>query len=507
MESLLDLDSSVPLVDLMDPRDGALRPLSVSANWAYLAEGNGNLVVRFVRGAGNASRFVLRIRKDNPDAICKDPEEGRDRIASRVAYSRFLTADVLGLPACYGSMVIARVSGAFLRELELAIDAARPASRKGGSRIYHGQPTAFVALTLDHLSLPTGPSSNPLDSMTLAVEIKPKWGFLPFSCGPPRSSLPPFVSDESYRTKRNTCRYCMHHFLKRGRLPAYCPLDLYSGQPQRRAKALAALAAEASSGGELFNNLRVFVDGHRLPGDQVHRVFEGVEPAFASAFFGSSAAGSDAVATLISQILNESRVLQRLAYHQQHMDTLDIEGVREVAGSVFTAGQALVQPDFALFRAALGRYLSEDETQRARWTRMDASEILALPPEEKVEIVVRFLASMTLKDVSVLVAVRRITDDAEPTSAPLEAPSLTSNVLASLVDQDRRSAVRTEFLGSSFEYTFRIVDADPKDIGKLDKWFELDRDIVRHWEARDASLLVTCSAFSKGDNALCTQVE
>lgn len=58
----------------------------------------------------------------------------------------------------------------------------------------------------------------------------------------------------------------------------YCPLDLYSGQPERVTKALHALwdVWISTSGG--VNNLKVFVEGHQIKPTSDVRLFLVVSP-------------------------------------------------------------------------------------------------------------------------------------------------------------------------------------------------------------------------------------
>ena len=96
--------------------------------------------------------------------------------------------------------------------------------------------------------------SEPGLGSVLAVEIKPKLGFL-F----PRNMVHPTL-----------CNYCLKQYYKQhiGQVKSpslYCPLDLYSGDKARMLQALTALMASPQ------NNLRIFKDGQLLHGeDSVH---------------------------------------------------------------------------------------------------------------------------------------------------------------------------------------------------------------------------------------------
>ena len=82
----------------------------------------------------------------------------------------------------------------------------------------------------------------------ICVEIKPKCGLLP--AGPPLTEAAP-----------GRCRFCLRVSMKEsasGAHSAYCPLDLYSAEPERVHKALGALLDVP------HNNLRAFSPQGRL---------------------------------------------------------------------------------------------------------------------------------------------------------------------------------------------------------------------------------------------------
>jgi inositol-pentakisphosphate 2-kinase len=111
----------------------------------------------------------------------------------------------------------------------------------------------------------------------VAVEIKPKWGFMPRIEG----------------QKQKTCRFCMHSHL-RGSHSHYCPLDLYSGDRSRVKTALDALLTTPR------NNFRVVMN----------------EPFT-----------HEALVALLTEILVSDPILPKLVKLQSSLDELDVETI------------------------------------------------------------------------------------------------------------------------------------------------------------------------------------
>lgn len=87
---------------------------------------------------------------------------------------------------------------------------------------------------------------------------KPKWGFL---------SSTRHLSEETRPIKSKTCRFCMHSHLKASEgatvAQKFCPLDLFSKDPERIAVAVESLWSDWVSSEASINNLKVFLNGHK----------------------------------------------------------------------------------------------------------------------------------------------------------------------------------------------------------------------------------------------------
>jgi len=189
----------------------------------------------------------------------------------------------------------------------------------------------------------------------VCIEIKPKCGFLPASpcMHPPHAEL-----------KRRLTRYALHLALKRaegtggagaaavsgapplapppapleeGEAAAYCPLDFFSGEPARLARALRALARSP------VNNLRAFVDGAPAwpPASPPPATAAAGLASLGAALrgFGAppgappAAAAAAALDAAAAALAAEAPLLARLLALQR-LDAADVEGIAPVYDSL-----------------------------------------------------------------------------------------------------------------------------------------------------------------------------
>ncbi|KAJ1672693.1 hypothetical protein EV182_006684 [Spiromyces aspiralis] len=94
----------------------------------------------------------------------------------------------------------------------------------------------------------------------------------------------------------------------------------------------------------------------------------------------------------VPAVLSANPILPHIAWLQQHLDTLDIEGVYEVYRRRIEDGWTPSQPT-----------LSEWETTLANFTQRMRSGDLQTPSDPQ-QILNEFLISVTLKDISVFLA-------------------------------------------------------------------------------------------------------
>ncbi|KNC96013.1 hypothetical protein, variant [Spizellomyces punctatus DAOM BR117] len=303
----------------------------------------------------------------------------------------------------------------------------------------------------------------------IAVEIKPKWGFLPVSP----------VINPAHSVKYTTCRYCMHQHWK-GRKhehhiqSSFCPLDLYSKDPQRVRTSLKSLLRSPQ------NNLKLFVDGMPImlgQGQSIDKSFSVLESFFRRIVGESEApnvAGVDHLVDLLTTIIVSDSLLQMLKYHQQNLDQYDIEGIFPWYDKL-ELDTKLHDPSIAEWNEIVQTYLRRISSPDAEMPRDWAECSLT----EQLHYIYEFVLSATLKDCSVIITLwpeaeedsyGRIRCDPGEGEGTIQLPSSTRLL----------------------RYKIRIVDIDPKRLGKIPSYFALDQNIVRHFRTlnvhKDCSL-------------------
>ncbi|KAF7295572.1 NmrA domain-containing protein [Mycena indigotica] len=265
-------------------------------DWAYVSEGGATIVFSYHGPPSQLfDRKVLRLRKCPVGSISPAIDNNDFNI---IFHERCITRLLPQehLPKLELLTLDSDATG-WLETLSAQTEASRPPKRRLKDHIDVHNPRAVLATDL-------------ISGLGIAVEIKPKWGFLP---------SPIHLSDESRALKTRTCRFCMHSHLRtlEGEVVAteYCPLDLYSGEETRVRHALEVLWEAWISSEGAVNNLRLFVDGHKS------------EPAEKPTILQEK----DRVVSSLLALLLESPVLRILSRLQRTLDALDIEGLASIS--------------------------------------------------------------------------------------------------------------------------------------------------------------------------------
>ncbi|RKP09909.1 inositol-pentakisphosphate 2-kinase [Thamnocephalis sphaerospora] len=278
--------------------------------WAYRAEGNANICFAY---AGADSRLSARPSARWPDA--RD-EQGQDVYdpTLELFYRNEIVTPLLG-EEYVSRMRLVRLDTSFLLSLARAAEPLRPVERRT-KEIDVDQPYGLLAL--DHAAFVA------TDAQAIALELKPKWGFLPDPSSPYVHAIHP--------AKLHTCRYCMHQHLKRKQKcetdantaandntagwahSNYCPLDLFSGSLPRVRRALAALAQCPQ------NNMRIWVTPGPSTAASPHLLGASTRSGLLAMDDIRLAPFLDRFLDMAAEILVREDLLSRLRQHQRQLD-------------------------------------------------------------------------------------------------------------------------------------------------------------------------------------------
>ncbi|KAH9928197.1 inositol-pentakisphosphate 2-kinase [Fomitopsis serialis] len=419
---------------------------TVTVNWRYIAEGGSAIVFSYVGPVHPLfTNKVLRLRKiavkpatiDVPAPAPRRGDLDDPVIAFQEVAIRRLVPDEF-LP----HVQVVKVDKAWVQLLAEAAEASRPEARRVEDRVDTDRETAVLA-------------DNLIGGSGCAVEIKPKWGFLP---------CPDLFSPTTRSIKTRTCRFCMHARMKGAAekdVPSdFCPLDLYSGNESRVRVALRALwdAWVRTEGG--INNLRIFANGRVL------------KPASDSLLAPATEVMPDpSLDTLRTQFcdallpfLLNTPVLRLLSFRQRTLDPLDIEGLSAFWGRIHSDDES--DPPLGF---------SEAEPTPEEWTRFIDKYLVvcdtcvgvkAEPEPNKAELryhCLAYLLSATFKDCSLMI---RMGNRAGTVSLDGGA--------GDPVDADQQDP-HTRAIAPS---EVKLIDLDIKSIKRLAKWEKLDREIA-----------------------------
>ncbi|KAI1794669.1 inositol-pentakisphosphate 2-kinase [Ganoderma leucocontextum] len=302
-----------------------------------------------------------------------------------------------------------RLDSAWLQELSTLTEVHRPSQRRAKDSIDRGRRKAVLATDL-------------VGGSGWAVEIKPKWGFLP---------APAHLSEETREIKTRTCRFCMHAHLKsaHGESVAlgYCPLDLFSRDRQRVTRAVHSLWDVWIASKAAVNNLRVFVEGQKLA--PTADLFPNLQTLMLDEI-------RDAFTSALLPLLLDTPVLHTLSTLQRTLDALDVEGLSALWARLrpehaSRLGKGELDPDIADWTRFVDTYLARHASER------DTPETDTETEDELRYRMHAYLLSASFKDCSLILR------------------------------------MRSEQAG-----TITVIDLDVKGIDRLAKWAKLDREIV-----------------------------
>ncbi|KAG1852840.1 inositol-pentakisphosphate 2-kinase [Suillus subalutaceus] len=412
-------------------------------DWTYVSEGGATIVFSY-RGPHNVqfSDHVLRLRKvahgsSNStllDSNSEQPDDSmiafQENIISKLVPSEFLP-----------SLVVVVLDEDWLRSLVVLRNGDRPAERRQTDHIDVRRSKGVLATDL-------------IGGTPIAMEIKPKWGFLPTEC---------HLSPETAALKTTTCRFCMHTSFRMeqgGIGTTYCPLDLFSRDETRIRKALGALWAGWYESHGSLNNLRLFVEGRMAKPDDDHSMQ--LLAHFLTADESTDVQNlRESFTSALAQALLDSPVLPLLSTLQRTLDILDVEGLSKLytqtssGSSCDGLGSLVPDPYMEEWEDFVEVYQSDHHS----WDHTVPS------PGHIRYYLMAYLLSATFKDCSIII---------RPKSTQI----------------------------GSFDTT--IIDMDIKSMDRLGKWERLDRKIVEHYKSSGSQR--RCIDSQRISQSGCTQL-
>ena len=343
-----------------------------------------------------------------------------------------------------------------LDAIRALVNPYRPADRLAKDIFYP------AALVLPDYSLMAEPSVAPV----LAVEIKPKLGFL-F----PRNLVHPTL-----------CNYCLKQYYKRqvGKVKTtsqYCPLDLYSGDKARMKQALNALLDSPQ------NNLRIFKNGQLLHDEETAH-----NPSCENFLHSILGSANDLADILVKALTESPRAsspcavsvsydrypcpVPQVAVHARHCNKSAHQLPQHcILSSVLGLQKRNILPDGEA-QLVLNSLL-EDGCDLASLQSMVTSStatmdtmVLTRAQREKVKLLKNYLLSVTAKDLSIILT---------------------------LVEDSPKNSINPgqwlTFKGKLFKYKCSVVDLDPKNLHRISKYVEQKQMWLKAFEESKTVIL------------------
>ncbi|XP_068641734.1 inositol-pentakisphosphate 2-kinase-like [Aristolochia californica] len=434
-----------------------------AAEWVYRGEGAANLVLGY---RGSSPAFVgkvIRVQK----APRSEPESNHDNSVLST-YERVVWGDANEMVDSKSNEALGRsfvlqvmrpllgsqhvdagrpvfVSTEFLESVEKNVLSQRPSWRVDAAKINTVCDSAL--LISDH-------SLFSHEDLCLAVEIKPKCGFLPSSR---------FIAERN-AVKKSVSRFKMHQFLKHqkkeiSRVSDYDPLDLFSGSKERISRAVRALYITPQ------NNFRIFLNGSLIFGglgggmdvvkSKSSDLFEDLTGGIIHAEYGQRLSR---FLELVSETIFKSGLMDRLLKVQK-LDQFDVEGAIHAYYNIIS------QP------CIVCKCNNEVDLSDK------CSFLHSISMQESAKIVREYLIAATAKDCSLMISFR-----------PRSCGNLTSDF----------EFVHLEPSNQTFDYKAYFIDLDMKPLKKMVYYYELDQKIISYYEKMQidtASLNVSIRCF------------
>ncbi|RDB21529.1 Inositol-pentakisphosphate 2-kinase [Hypsizygus marmoreus] len=424
-------------------------------HWKYVSEGGATIVFSY-NGPLNPqfNGTVLRLRKSTVPAVpfrlpnLEDVQDEPDD--PMIEYQHKCMERLIPLEHL-PRLESVTVNRAWLEKLIALHNADRPEDRRAKDQVDLARTKGVLATDL-------------VGGDWLAVEIKPKWAFLP---------QPHHLSETTGPIKTQTCRFCMHSAMraKGGETVSdgYCPLDLFSGDEIRIKKAVYDLWDAWSESNGTVNNLKIFVRGKTIgPAEASSMIFDDSN---AKEYNGDL---REEFASALGPLLVGTPVLDTLSKLQRTLDVLDIEGLSRL--------WRLAEISAPLYRTTFASFFEQESLITG----------FSPPPSSPIGVSSLFLTSPepTISDWSEFLDMYLSPTSADHNHVNPSIENLRYYLLAYLLSatfKDCSIIVRLDPLRSTNSPTasmvkaerVTVIDLDPKSMARLRKWEKLDQEIVR----------------------------
>ncbi|KAJ1947755.1 hypothetical protein GGF37_000131 [Kickxella alabastrina] len=404
-----------------------------AGDWVYRGEGNANILFAYAGEGSELRGQLLRLTKrdvpqntdinaDDSDtddsSLNKEQEQLSLQAHNNVVFTKEVIGPLIGVDYILQHQLV-HLSSNFIEQLSLAAEPLRPSSRTHKQIDLRQRVGALVRDMINVLGFtPKQPGEH-----TIAIEIKPKWGFVPSS---------KYIS-QANSVKHRVCRHCMHQYLKHDKdsMSEYCPIDLFSTNCTQVKHAVDCLFDVSN------DRLRVFVDGTHIPADENGGIDVAKVP------------HSQQLKQTIANIILAEKLLPRLGSVQNRLDAFDIEGLfprykRALEAGVLTEKE----PSIDDWLEAVARFRQREEQGGSNVNSPDVDDKQAA---------LEFMISVTLKDVSVLIRIESWPSASKSESESAEGDSSNTKLP---------------------EYHIAVIDADAKKLAKVPKYLKNDQEIV-----------------------------
>ena len=460
----------------------ATNDLLQKIEWQYLAEGNSSIVYSCV----GTTKVVLRVKKHYAtENVYYGTRKSRLSLENNKLFIDSVLKPLFKDDKYFVPTDVVLLSDEDRRKFKGLALATKSRPDKRRHENFELSPSAML---MPHLGFYRSLDSTAFSLCSYAVEIKPKWGFLP--------KMTTKFTEPGVNMGFSACRFCIHQYLKMktgeiSSITSYCPLDLFARCSCRLKRALKSLFQEPQNNLRFFHNGTLVYSG--LPADGRKESISSLQKYFddVSSTKKGTPLTQDTLIEIVSSILihdswqgmenqlnsinctasstpicktkekiplvkndcfplGKKGILRRLV-EVQKLSTVDASTIKSFIKCIKESCDHSI--DLEKIQDFTSRhwecFISRIEDG---WLGDDGST------EEFIHNVQKFLVSATFKDCSIMIT---FTEHSEGAGCVHE-----DNIVTVLSSSAR------------YAYSIKLIDLDPKQIKKMDYYEQLDHDIL-----------------------------